>query len=84
VKKINYLLDLAFIRPDGVPVVVLSYWCDYKSGKIKLDDDSIDYKWVALKEAKKYDLIDGIWEEIEMVDKLLKGVDGNKIRYRKK
>jgi 8-oxo-dGTP pyrophosphatase MutT (NUDIX family) len=71
-KKLNYLLDLAFIRPDGTPVIVLSYWAFYKSGRIKLDDDNIDYKWVTLKEAKKYDLIDGILEEIEMVDKLLR------------
>jgi 8-oxo-dGTP diphosphatase len=84
VGKLNYLLDLTFVRPDGVPVVVLSYWCDYKSGKVKLDEDSIDYKWVNLKEAKKYDLIDGIWEEIEMVDKILKGADYDKVKYRKK
>ncbi len=71
VGKLNYLLDLTFIRPDGIPVITLSYWGYYKSGKVKLDEDSIDYKWVTLKEAKKYDLIEGIWEEIEMVDKIL-------------
>ena len=66
----QYLLDLTFIRPDGIPVIVLSYYCNYVSGKIKLDDDSIDYAWVTLEEAKEYDLIDGIWEEIEMVEKI--------------
>lgn len=71
-KKLNYLLDLAFIRPDGIPVLCLSFWAFYKSGHVELDDDAVDYKWVTLKEAKKYDLIDGIWEEIQMVDKLLK------------
>ncbi len=71
-KKLNYLLDLAFIRPDGIPVLTLSFWAFYKSGKVKLDDDAIDYKWVTSREAKDYDLIDGIWEEIEMVDKILK------------
>jgi 8-oxo-dGTP pyrophosphatase MutT (NUDIX family) len=71
VKKLNYLLDLAFIRPDGIPVITLSYWGHYKSGRVKLDEDSVDYKWVSLKEAKECDLIEGIWEEIEMVDKIL-------------
>ena len=71
-KKLNYLLDLTFIRPDGIPVITLSFWAFYKSGKVKLDDDAIDYQWVTLNEAKNYDLIDGIWEEIKMVDKLLK------------
>ncbi len=72
IEKPQYLLDLTFIRPDGIPVVVLSYYAKYKSGEIKLDDDSIDFKWVTLAEAKDYDLIAGIWEEIEMVDKILK------------
>ena len=70
VEKLYYLVDIAFIRPDGVPAIVISYWGDYKSGEIILDDDSIKYAWVTLKEAKDYDLIEGIWEEIEMVDKI--------------
>ncbi len=72
VEKPQYLLDLTFIRPDGIPVVVLSYYARYKLGEVKLDADSIDYKWVTLEEAKSYDIIDGIWGEIEMVEKILK------------
>jgi 8-oxo-dGTP pyrophosphatase MutT (NUDIX family) len=68
----QYLLDLAFIGGDGTPCIVLSYYARYKSGEVKLDEDSVDYKWVTLEEAKGYDLIDGIWEEIEMVDKILR------------
>ncbi len=70
VDKPQYLLDLTFIRPDGVPVVVLSYYCNYVSGEVKLDEDSVEYAWVTAEEAKNYDLIDGILEEIEMVEKL--------------
>lgn len=76
--KPEYLLDLTFIRPDGIPVVVLSYYAHYKAGEIKLDEDSIDYRWVTLKEAKDYDMIDGIWEEMEMVDKIIKLREINK------
>ena len=72
IEKPQYLLDLTFIRPDGIPVLVLNYFAKYKSGEVKLDADSIDYKWVTLEEAKSYDIIDGIWEEIEMVDKIIK------------
>ena len=72
VDKLNYLVDIAFIRPDGIPVVILSYWGEYKSGDIALDDDNIEHAWVTLDEAKNYDLIEGIWEEIEMVDKIKK------------
>lgn len=73
VGKLNYLLDAVFIRPDGIPVVVFSYYCDYKSGEVKLNEENVDYKWVSFEEAKNYDLIEGILEEIKMVDEILKG-----------
>ncbi len=69
--KAEYLLDLTFIRPDGIPVLVLSYYAPFVSGEIKMDEDTIDYKWVTLGEAGKYDLISGTLEELEMVDKIL-------------
>jgi len=72
VEKLNYLVDIAFIRPDGLPVVILSYWADYKSGDVKLDEDNTDHAWVDLEEAGNYELIEGIFGEIEMVDKIKK------------
>src|SRR3989344_2871759 len=42
VGKIKYLLDMTFIRPDGVPVIILSFYAPYQSGEVKLDSDSID------------------------------------------
>ena len=66
--KLKYLLDVAFIRSDGIPIITLSFYCDYKSGEVKLNEENIDYKWVTYEEAKKYDLVEGILEEIEMVD----------------
>lgn len=68
----KYLLDLTFIRPDGIPVLVLSYYCPLVSGEVKLDADHIDYKWVTVKEAENFDLIDGILEELKMVEEMLK------------
>lgn len=72
IHKPEYLCDLVFIRPDGYPVVTLSYWAKYRSGKVKLADALSDHVWVTLSEAKKYDLIDGIWDELKIVDKILK------------
>ncbi len=72
VEKPNFLLDLAFIRPDNVPVVTLSYYCQWKSGEVKLNEENVDFKWVTAKEAKNYDLIEGILGEIEMLDTILK------------
>ncbi len=72
VDKLNYLLDLAFIRPDGIPVVTLSYYGDYVSGDVQLNEESVDYRWVTAEEANQYDLIEGIQDEIKMVDKIKK------------
>lgn len=77
VGKLNFLLDCVFIRPDGIPVVVLSYWCEYKSGEVKLNEENDDYKWVTFEEAKNYDLIEGILEEIKMVDQIIKKSKSN-------
>ncbi len=66
------LLDLCFIAPDGQPCIVLSYYAEYKSGEVKLDKDSTEYKWVTAEEAQKMDVIQGIEEEIEIVDKIIK------------
>ncbi len=71
IEKPQYLCDLVFVRPDGYPVVTLSYWARYKDGEVKLCKDLSDYAWVTLEEAKNYDLIDGIWDELEQVSKIL-------------
>ncbi len=69
----EYLTDVAFVRPDTVPVIVLSFYAPYVSGEVKfIDEENTDHAWVTLEEAKSYDLIEGIWHEIEMVDNILK------------
>jgi 8-oxo-dGTP pyrophosphatase MutT (NUDIX family) len=70
IEKPQYLTDLVFIRPDGYPVVTLSYWCLYKSGEAKPGKDLTEVAWITVEEAKTYDLIDGIAEEIADVAKL--------------
>jgi len=80
--RIKYLLDILFIRVDGVPSAILSFYCDYKSGEVKLNEENVEYKWVTLEEAKEYELIPGILGEIEMIDKINKGEDIDKIEYR--
>ncbi len=73
--KQELLTDLTFIRPDGVPVIVFSYFAPYVSGEVKWDQDTdgdtVDAKWVTLEEAQNYDLIDGIWDEMSHVEEIL-------------
>ena len=79
---VKYLLDLAFIRPDGIPVITMSFYTPYKSGEVKLDEDAVEYAWVSYEEAKGYDLIDGILDEIRMVDEILKGKSEEEVRFK--
>jgi len=74
--KPKLLVDLTFIRPDGIPVICFSCYTSYVSGEVRIDldpeADTTDFAWVTLEEAKKYDLIGGIWDEIRQVDEILK------------
>jgi len=73
IKNMKYLTSLVFKRPDGIPTVVLSFFADHHEGEVKLCPDLTEHAWVTLEEARNYDLIDGIYEELEMLDKVLKG-----------
>src|SRR4030043_491636 len=74
IKNIEYVTSLATIHTDGNPSLVISCMADYASGKVKLQKDEADqYAWVNLREAKKYDLLDGIYEELVMAEKQLRG-----------
>jgi len=75
VKGLKYVTSLVFVRPDGISTLVISLAGDYAEGEVKLCKDLTDYAWVTLEEAKNYELIDGIYEEIEMLDNSLKGKD---------
>lgn len=82
VGKLKYLLDIVFIRPDGIPAIILSFYCDFKSGEVKLNEENTEYKWVSFQEAKNYELVQGLLGEIEMVDKILQGGEPDKIDYK--
>jgi len=84
VGKVKYLLDMAFIKPEGIPAIILSFYCPHKSGEVKLNDENIDYLWATYEESKSYDLIRGLLEEIEMVDKILSGENPDEVEYNNK
>lgn len=72
VGKISYLCDMTFIRPDNIPVIILSFYAPYQSGEIKLDHESVNHTWATCEELKTHDLIEGIAHEIQMVDEIVK------------
>jgi len=73
IKNIRYLTSLAYIRSDNIPTIIVSLYADYLDGEVKLCPAMTEYVWVTLEQAKDYKLIEGIYEELEMLDKVLKG-----------
>ena len=73
IKNIRYVTSLADHPRGKNPSIVLSLMADWTSGKGKLSDELVEFAWISLKEAKDYDLIEGIYEELEQAQKLLKG-----------
>lgn len=72
IKNIKYVTSLVYIRPDKIPCLIISLWAEPLSDKVKLCHALTDYKWVGLEEAKNYDLIEGIYQELEILDAQLK------------
>jgi 8-oxo-dGTP pyrophosphatase MutT (NUDIX family) len=72
-ENIDYVTSMVYIRPDKVPCIIVSLYADAKSENVKLCSALTEYAWVDLGEAKKYDLIEGIYDELIILDKKLKG-----------
>jgi len=72
IKNISYCSSLVLIRPNGYSTVIVSLYADYASGDVKLmqPDELVDYAWITLEEAKQYDLIENIFEQLEKVEKI--------------
>lgn len=72
IKDFGYLTSLTFLKKE-IPVVVVSLYAHHDSGDVVLNEESMDHAWVSLEEAKNYDLIEGIYDELVMLDRLLNG-----------
>lgn len=72
IENISYITSMVYLRDDGIPCLIISLFAAAKEGEVKLCKALTEYKWVDLEEAKNYKLIEGIYEELEMLDKLLK------------
>jgi len=69
VNNIEYVTSLATVHKDGNPSLVISAMADYVSGDVTLQPEETDkFAWVSLEEAKDYDLIDGIYDELVMTE----------------
>lgn len=72
IKNLEYLTSLVYVRNDGIPSLIISLYGEPVGEKISLCSALTEFAWVDIKEAKNYDLIEGIYEELEILNKNLK------------
>lgn len=67
-ENLRYLVSIVYPRGNGF-AMCLSYVVDFIGGDVVLNDEATDYAWVSYDELDNYNLITGIKEEIELVNK---------------
>jgi 8-oxo-dGTP pyrophosphatase MutT (NUDIX family) len=72
IKNIGYVSNLALLRPNGFTTIIVSLHAEWASGEVimKQPEELVEYAWVTLEEARQYDLIENIYEQLEQVHKL--------------
>ncbi len=61
-----YVNNVAFIRPDETPVILVKFAAKYVSGEVVLEEGAFtDYAWVSADEVMNYDCIEGIQGEVK-------------------
>lgn len=81
VDNLGYVTSLVYIRDDKIPCLIISLYAEVKDENVKLNNSLTESKWVSIEEAKSYDLIDGIYEELVIFDKHINL--GEKMKYGK-
>lgn len=63
---LSYINSVAFVRPDGIPVVLIKFAAKYKAGDVKIEAEAFDnFAWVNEIEVENYDCIMGVKDEIK-------------------
>ena len=74
IDHIEYVTSLATVHADGTPSLVISCIADWVAGEVILQPEETDhFEWVSLEEAKNYELLDGIYDELVMAEKMRVG-----------
>lgn len=77
IQNIEYVTSLTTIHADGAPSLVISCMADWENGEVVLQENETDqFAWVTLAEAKEYELLDGIYDEFAMADARRRGARG--------
>ena len=64
-RDLKYVNSVAYVRPDGIPVILIKFAAEYLGGEVKLEAGSFtDFAWVNADEVKNLECIKGIPEEV--------------------
>ena len=72
IKNIGHVTSMVYIRSDNVPCVIVSLFAEPVGGNVRLCEALTEFVWVDINDAKEYDLIDGIYNELVILDNFLK------------
>ena len=74
IKNMGYVTSLVYVRDDDIPCLIISLFAEPKEeiANVKLCNALSEFVWVDIEEAKKYDLIEGIYDELVVLDNFLK------------
>ncbi len=62
---LKYINNVAYVRTDGIPVLLIKFAAKYKSGDVVLEVGGFtDHAWVNADEIHQYDCIEGVREEV--------------------
>lgn len=74
-RELQYINSVAFVRPDGIPTILIKFAAKYKCGDVVCEAGAfIDHAWVNEEEVKKYECIQGIYEEIAKAIEIFKDI----------
>lgn len=63
--SLAYINSVAYVRPDGIPVVLVKFTAKYKSGEVVIEEGSFtNHAWVNAQEIKNFATIEGIDKEV--------------------
>lgn len=77
-----YINSVAFVRPDGIPVILLKFAARFAGGEVVMEEGGFtDYAWVSAQESRDFDCIEGISDELELVRERLFPLGGLQQKY---
>jgi len=72
---------MVYIRDDKIPCLIISLYAEPTNESIHLCNALTEYAWVSLEDSKNYDLIDGIYDELAILDNFLK--NGQEMKWKR-